>query len=76
MPVPDDSGTIRNQGFHDQQLALEWIHENIEKFGGDASKVCFYYGHIHNFIPTVNLICENTSKALNRLGNRTISAQF
>jgi len=28
-----------NLGLHDQLVALQWIQENIEYFGGDKSKV-------------------------------------
>lgn len=28
-----------NQGLKDQQMALMWIHDNIEKFGGDKDQV-------------------------------------
>jgi len=28
-----------NQGLDDQRFALQWIQNNIEKFGGDKSKV-------------------------------------
>ena len=43
MPVREGNEVITNQGFHDQQLALEWIQQNIEKFGGDKTKVI----HLH-----------------------------
>ena len=39
MPIREENEITTNQGFHDQQLALEWIQQNIEKFGGDKSKV-------------------------------------
>lgn len=29
-----------NQGLKDQQLALEWVKDNIKNFGGDESRVC------------------------------------
>ena len=28
-----------NQGIKDQQLALQWVYENIERFGGNKSQV-------------------------------------
>jgi acetylcholinesterase len=31
-----------NNGLYDQRLALEFVHENIESFGGDKGKVTIW----------------------------------
>ena len=33
---------LTNQGLWDQALAIEWVRENIEGFGGDADRVTIF----------------------------------
>ncbi|CAO1636377.1 unnamed protein product [Sympodiomycopsis kandeliae] len=33
---------VLNAGFHDQRLAMKWVQENIQSFGGDARKVTIF----------------------------------
>lgn len=33
---------VGNNGFYDQRLALQWVHENIAAFGGSPDKVTIF----------------------------------
>lgn len=35
----EDAGIKANRGVRDQRVALDWVKENIEGFGGDVSNI-------------------------------------
>ncbi|CRK95778.1 CLUMA_CG009235, isoform A [Clunio marinus] len=35
-------GIPGNAGLKDQQMAIEWVHENINNFNGDANNICLF----------------------------------
>jgi carboxylesterase type B len=35
-------GISGNAGLKDQQMALEWVHENISNFNGDSNNICLF----------------------------------
>ena len=35
-------GSSGNFGIQDQQMAMQWVHDNIASFGGDASRVTIF----------------------------------
>src|SRR5262249_57510674 len=41
-PALSAEGTLGNQGLLDQLMAIQWVHDNIAKFGGDPGKVTIF----------------------------------
>ena len=40
--LDDGSGSFANNGLHDQKLAIDWVHNHIQSFGGDPSRVTLF----------------------------------
>ncbi|CAG5103742.1 Oidioi.mRNA.OKI2018_I69.chr1.g915.t1.cds [Oikopleura dioica] len=42
LEMNEDERSHANVGFGDQQLAVEWVRQNIEQFGGDSEKIMIF----------------------------------
>ena len=40
--LPGESSIEQNAGLLDQRMALEWVRDNIELFGGDPKKITIF----------------------------------
>jgi cholinesterase len=42
LGFPGNPNATANLGFLDQRLAIEWVRDNIEKFGGDLARITLF----------------------------------
>jgi cholinesterase len=40
--VPGDKSVAQNAGLEDQRVAVEWVRDNIEAFGGDPKRIMMF----------------------------------
>jgi cholinesterase len=40
--VPGDKSVAQNAGLEDQRMAVEWVRDNIEAFGGDPKRITMF----------------------------------
>lgn len=82
-----EAGISGNAGLKDQQMALEWVYENVASFNGDPDKICFFgesAGAASVHLHTMNerskkyinsAICQSNYSMLYGYVNRVIDLQ-
>lgn len=59
----NDANAVGNYGMKDVVLALKWVRDNIERFGGDPKKVTIF-GHSAGSVTVHNLMLSDMPKGL------------
>lgn len=62
-----NAGITGNAGLKDQQLALEWVHENITSFNGDPNKICLFGESAGAACTHLHLMNDKSSKFINNV---------
>uniref|UniRef100_A0A0K0FS82 Carboxylic ester hydrolase n=1 Tax=Strongyloides venezuelensis TaxID=75913 RepID=A0A0K0FS82_STRVS len=62
----EDSWVKGNMGLLDQQVGLKWIHDNIEKFGGEKEKITLYGSSAGATSVTAHLFSKNSTGLFKR----------
>uniref|UniRef100_A0A1B0EWG9 Carboxylic ester hydrolase n=1 Tax=Lutzomyia longipalpis TaxID=7200 RepID=A0A1B0EWG9_LUTLO len=60
-------GITGNAGLKDQLLALKWVQENIEKFGGDAQNVTLFGESAGGASTHIHLLCPKSQPFFHRV---------
>jgi len=61
----DEAGMSGNYGYYDQKMAIEWIHNNIEYFGGNKDEITLY-GQSAGAISVALHISDKTDESVNQ----------
>uniref|UniRef100_A0AAG5D1U9 Carboxylic ester hydrolase n=1 Tax=Anopheles atroparvus TaxID=41427 RepID=A0AAG5D1U9_ANOAO len=62
-----EAGVEGNAGLKDQLMALRWIHENIEQFGGDRQCVTLFGESAGSFSAYLHMLSPNSRRYIHRV---------
>ncbi|XP_055624036.1 acetylcholinesterase-like [Toxorhynchites rutilus septentrionalis] len=62
-----NAGISGNAGLKDQRLVLQWVHENIEQFGGDTDNVTLFGESAGSWSTYLHYLSPNSRKYFHRV---------